>query len=315
MTSRAEPTRGEPRTRRRIAVSGASGLVGRALCAALSARGDSVIRLVRGEAFADDEVHWDWERGEFDSAELAGADAVVHLAGAPIARRWTASAKHEIAASRIEGTRLIAEGIAALDRGPSVLVCASAVGYYGEGQARNLDEASPQGRGWLAQLCGRWERASDAAVAAGVRVVRPRIGIVLSPDGGALARMLPVFRLGLGGRLGTGQQGISWIGLHDLVRVLLASVDDPQVSGALNATTPQPVSNDVFTRTLARVLRRPAVFTVPAFAITALYGEMGRRLLLDGDFVQPSRLGGHGFRFAFPVLEDALRYELNTHSS
>jgi len=205
---------------------------------------------------------------------------------------------------------MIAEGLAKLGQPPAIFVSASAIGHYGDGRERNLDDSSPRGEGWMAELCAAWEAATLPASRAGIRVVTPRIGIVISPKGSALAKMLPAFRLGLGGRLGDGKQGMSWIGLHDLIRILLFCLDTPDVSGALVATSPHPVSNAEFTRTLSRVLRRPAFLPVPAFAISTVMGEMGRRLLLDGDFIRPTRLDELEFRFEYPTLEAALRNEL-----
>ena len=296
---------------RRVAVSGASGLIGGALCGVLRERGDTVLRLVRRPARTDDEVFWDWTENRLDSDKLEGLDAFVHLAGKGIATRWNAQTLRETRESRTKGTAVIAERLAALERPPGVLVSASAIGYYGDGRERNLDDSRPRGEGWMAELCTAWEAATLPASRAGIRVVLPRIGIVLSPGGGALQKMLPVFRIGVAGRLGDGKQGMSWIGLHDLIRVFLFGLDNTDVSGAFAATAPHPVSNAEFTKTLARVLHRPAFIPVPEFAITAVMGEMGRRLLLDGDFIRPTRLDEFGFRFEYATLEPALRKELD----
>jgi uncharacterized protein (TIGR01777 family) len=295
---------------RRVAVSGASGLVGSALCRALARRGETVVTLVRRLDRTEDEVYWDWAEGRLESGKLEGLDAFVHLAGRPIAGRWTGSVLREILESRSKGTQLIAEGLAALSNPPEVLVSASAIGFYGDGREREFDDASPRGAGWLADVCAAWEAATRPASDAGIRVAIPRIGIVLSPDGGALQKMLPAFRLGLAGRMGDGKQGMSWIALGDLVRVLLHLIDTPELSGPFVATAPNPVSNAEFTKTLGRVLRRPTVLPAPAFAIGAALGEMGRRLILDGDFIRPSRLLEAGFAFEHPQLEAALRHEL-----
>ncbi len=295
----------------RIAVSGASGLIGSALCRSLAARGDRVLRLVRRTASSDDEVSWDFSEGRLEVSKLEGLDGFVHLAGKAIASRWTAQTLREIRESRVRGTTHIAESLVSLEQPPGVLVSASAIGFYGNGRERNLDDLMPRGEGWMAELCEAWEAATLPASRAGIRVVLPRIGIVLSPDGGALKKMLPAYRLGLGGRLGDGKQGMSWIGLHDLVRVLLFCIDNPEISGPLVATAPHPVSNADFTRTLARVLRRPALLPVPAFVILTLFGEMGRRLLLDGDFIRPTRLQQAGFHFESPTLDIALERELD----
>jgi uncharacterized protein (TIGR01777 family) len=296
---------------RRVAVSGAAGLIGSALCSELRKRGDTVLRLVRRPVRTEDEVFWDWTEDRLESAGLEGIDAFVHLAGKGIAARWNARSLRETRESRTRGSAMIAERLAALVKPPAVLVSASAIGYYGDGRERNLDDSKPRGEGWMAELCEAWESATLPASKAGIRVVLPRIGIVLNPEGGALEKMLPVFRLGVGGRLGDGKQGMSWIGLHDLIRMFLFCLDDTEVSGPFVATAPRPVSNAEFTKTLARVLRRPAIIPVPAFAITAVMGEMGRRLLLDGDFIRPTRITELGFRFEYPELELALRNELD----
>ena len=295
---------------RRVAVSGASGLIGGALSRALEQRGDTVLRLVRRPARSDEEVLWDWADDRLESAKLEGLDGFVHLAGKGIAARWNARTLREVRESRTKGTAMIAERLAALERPPGVLVSASAIGFYGDGRERNLDDAKPRGEGWMAELCAAWEGATLPASKAGIRVVLPRIGVVLASAGGALKKMLLPFRFGLGGRIGDGKQGMSWIGLHDLVRILLFCLDTPEVSGPLVATAPNPVSNAEFTRTLARVLRRPAFLPVPPFVVSATMGEMGRRLLLDGDFIRPTRLAELGFRFEYPELEAALRREL-----
>jgi uncharacterized protein (TIGR01777 family) len=295
---------------RRVAVSGASGLVGTALCRALEARGDTVLRLVRGPARSAAEVFWDWKDERIEFAKLEGIDALVHLAGRSIATRWNAQTIRAIADSRTQGTALLAQQIAELKRPPSVLLSASAIGYYGNGRERQLDDASPHGEGWLADVCLSWEAATQPAMQAGIRVATPRIGIVLSPGGGALKKMLPAFRFGLGGRIGDGKQGFSWVGLHDLVRILLFALDTPAVQGAFNATAPHPVSNDEFTRTLARVLGRLPFLPMPDFVVGAIWGEMGQRLMLDGDFIRPTRLAEMGFDFEAPTLEAALRKEL-----
>jgi len=295
---------------RRIAVSGASGLVGTALCRALANRGDTVVTLVRHLDRTEDEVFWDWTEGRLEAEKLEGLDGFVHLAGKPIAGRWKARVLREVHESRSKGTRLIAEGLAGLTNPPGVLISASAIGFYGDGRERNFDDTSPRGEGWMADVCNAWEEATKPASDAGIRVALARIGVVLSPDGGALQKMLPAFRLGIAGRMGDGKQGMSWIALSDLVRILIHLIDTPELSGPFAATAPNPVSNAEFTRTLARVLKRPAILPAPAFAISAILGEMGRRLVLDGDFIRPSRLMEAGFRFEHPHLEAALRHEL-----
>lgn len=243
-----------------------------------------------------------------DQADIGGADAIVHLAGAPIAVRWTARRKREMLESRVQGTRRIVEAIARQERAPRVLVCASAIGFYGDRGNEELTEESGPGSDFLAQVVREWE---DAARAARVRSVQLRFGLVLSPHGGALAKMLPAFRLWVGGRLGSGAQWMSWIGLHDLVRAIRFAIDSNEMNGAVNAVAPQPVTNAEFTATLGRVLRRPAVMPVPAMALRALFGEMAGLTMLASQRVKPARLERAGFRFEYPALEGALRHELS----
>ena len=243
-----------------------------------------------------------------DQADIDGADAVVHLAGAPIAVRWTARRKREVLESRVQGTRRIVEAIARQERAPRVLVCASAIGFYGDRGNEELTEESGPGSDFLAQVVREWE---DAARAARVRSVQLRFGIVLSPHGGALAKMPPAFRMWVGGRLGSGAQWMSWIGLHDLVRAIRFAIDSDELSGPVNTVAPQPVTNTEFTATLGRVLRRPAVMPVPAMALHALFGEMAGLTMLVSQRVKPARLERAGFRFEYPSLEGALRHELS----
>ena len=298
---------------RRIAVSGSTGLVGTALCEALVARGDIVCPVVRWPEGKPGEIAWDTGRQSFDADALSACHAVVHLAGESIVGRWTDAKKHRVRESRVGGTGALCQALAGLGEGPKTLICASAVGYYGDtGQSDACDEDAPPGDDYLAQVCTAWEAACAPARAAGLRVVNLRIGMVLSPKGGALAAMLPAFRLGLGGRLGHGRQWVSWIGLHDLVRVLLFCIDTPQVAGPVNAVGPNPVTNRGFTQALGRALRRPTVLPVPGFAPMLLYGkECAQALVLGSLRVWPKRLLDAGFSFDFDDLEDALRHELN----
>jgi len=239
--------------------------------------------------------------------DIGGAGAIVHLAGAPIAVRWTARRKREILESRVQGTRRIVAAIAREARPPGVLVCASAVGFYGDRGNEELTEESGPGAGFLADVVRAWEREASTA---GIRTVRLRFGVVLSPDGGALAKMLPAFRMGVGGRLGTGAQWMSWIALHDLVRVIRFAIGTHTLSGPVNAVAPRPVTNAVFTATLGSVLRRPALLPVPAFALRVLFGEMAEPTMLASQRVFPARLEHAGFQFEFPALDGALRHEL-----
>jgi len=296
----------------RIAVSGSSGLVGTAFVRFMESDGHEILRLVRRAAVpARPQLRWDPETGAIDRDGLEGLDAVVHLAGENIASgRWTASRKARLTESRVAGTTLLTETLAGLSRTPPVLVSASAIGFYGDRGDEPLDENSAAGRGFLPQLATAWEASTEPAERAGIRVVKLRIGVVLSPKGGALAKMLPPFRLGLGGRLGGGRQIMSWIALADLVRAMRFAIVTPALSGAVNATAPGPVSNAEFTRTLARVLRRPAVFPIPAFVLRALFGELADEVLLAGMKVLPRRLEEAGFPFEHRELEEALRFEL-----
>lgn len=247
-----------------------------------------------------------------DRHDLGAADAVVHLSGALIAVRWTSRRKREILESRVRSTRAIVAAIAASPRPPRVLVCASAVGFYGNRGPEELTEASGPGSDFLADVVRAWEHE---AMAASVRAVTLRLGIVLSPHGGALARMLPAFRLGAGGSLGPGAQWMSWISLHDLVRAIRFSIECVGLSGPVNAVAPQPVTNAEFAATLGRVLRRPAVIPIPAFALRALFGEMAQLTMLASQRVLPARLLQAGFRFDYPSLEGALRHELSGNAA
>lgn len=296
---------------RRIAITGASGLVGAALVSALREGGDEVLRLVRRPASRPDEVTWDPLRGELDLAALEGLAAVVHLAGENIAGGlWTPARRQRILDSRAQGTRQLAEGLAQLTAPPAVFVSASAIGYYGDSGERVVDEDAPLGSGFLAEVCAAWEASSESARSAGLRVVTPRIGLVLSRTGGVLGRLLTPFRLGLGGVVGSGRQYMSWIGLADLIGALKHVITTEALRGPLNLVAPEPVTNAEFTAVLGKVLGRPTVIPLPAFAVSALMGEMGRELLLAGQRVSGERLLASGFRFGTPTLEAALRREL-----
>ena len=294
-----------------IVVSGASGLVGRQLVAFLRTGGHTVYRLVRREPAAQDEIPWNPRAGEIDAAALEGMDAIVHLAGESIADgRWTQARKQRILTSRVDGTRLLAETIARLRMPPSVLVSASASGYYGSRGDELLTEDSGSGTGFLADVCRAWEAEVAPAASAGIRVVSPRFGVVLAGNGGLLKRVTNLFRLGLGGRLGDGEQYLSWIALDDLLYVIHRAITDPSLSGAINAVAPHPVTNREFTATLGRVLGRPAVLPAPESALRLVFGGMADELLLTSQRTIPARLIDSGFDFAFPTLEDALRHEL-----
>lgn len=297
----------------RVAIGGASGLVGTALTAALTTGGHEVARLVRRPPRSvSNEIHWDPAHGELDTAALEGFDALVHLGGVSIAsRRWSATAKQAIHDSRIGSTRLLSQTLARLQRPPRTFLCASATGYYGNRGDERLTEDSPPGTGFLPELCQAWEAATDGARQAGVRVVNLRLGLVLSAGGGVLAKMLPAFRKGLGGAIGNGRQYMSWIALTDLVRAVQTLLATDVIAGPVNAVAPNPVTNRAFTRTLGRILQRPTLLSPPGFLIRALLGEMGRTLLLEGNRVQPARLQQAGFSFRYPELDGALRAELS----
>jgi uncharacterized protein (TIGR01777 family) len=291
----------------RILVTGSTGLIGDALVKTLRARGEEVLRLVRSGAKGEDAIGWAPEKGFIEAERLEGLDAVVHLAGENVAaRRWTAEVKRRILESRRQGTALLAETLARLEHRPKVLVSASAVGYYGNPGTTVVDEQAPPGDAFLSKVCVAWESAADAARTAGIRVVHPRFGVVLSGSGGALGRMLPVFRAGLGGRLGSGGAWMSWITLHDTVSALELCLRDNELFGPVNIVSPNPVTNAEFTRALARTLRRPALLPVPELMIRAFFGEMGRELLLASVRVEPARLGERGFQFTHPDLGAAL---------
>jgi uncharacterized protein (TIGR01777 family) len=291
----------------RVTITGASGFIGGSLLKKLLEEGHSLAVLTRGPAPAASTGvrYFQWTPGTPPPPEsLAGADAVVHLAGEPVAQRWTAAARQRILSSRVEGTGALVEALAELPRRPEVLISASAVGYYGDRGDEILNESSTPGADFLAGVCRAWEAEATRAASLGMRVVTPRIGVVLAAHGGALARMLLPFRLGAGGRLGSGRQWMSWIHLDDLTALIAFSLAHA-VSGPINATAPNPVINAEFTRTLASVLRRPAIFPVPGFALRALFGEMAQ-VLLGGQRALPAAAQSAGFAFRHPELGEAL---------
>jgi uncharacterized protein (TIGR01777 family) len=292
----------------KVLVTGSNGFIGAALVPALSGAGHEVLRLVRGPA-GPGQAHWDIGAGQLDSDKLDGVEAVVHLAGVGIGeRRWTEEVKASIQDSRIDGTRLLCEALVTMSRPPSVLVSGSAIGYYGDRGAEILDESSSPGKGFLAEVCVAWEAAANEARQSGIRVVNLRTGVVLGPGGGVLAKTLPLARLGMGGRLGSGSQYMSWVSLTDEVGAILHALANDSVTGPLNATAPNPVTNATFTATLAKVLNRPAPLPVPAFALSAALGkEMVTDMVLTSQRVMPTRLQATGYEFAHSELEDALR--------
>ncbi len=295
-----------------VLISGASGLVGSELVAFLTQKGHYIKKLVRKEPKPDaNEIKWDPASSEIEQAALEGLNAVVHLAGENIAGgRWTSERKALIRESRVQGTRLLSETLAKLKAPPKVLVSASAIGFYGDRGDEVLDEESESGSNFLAEVCQEWEEACEAAGKKGIRVVNLRIGVVLSAAGGALAKMLLPFKMGVGGIIGSGRQYMSWIAINDLVGAIHHCLVTESLSGPLNAVAPNPVTNREFTKTLGLVLKRPTIFPMPAFAARLAFGEMADELLLASTRVEPAKLNSSDFQFQFPELEGALRHVL-----
>ena len=300
------------RKRLKVAITGASGLVGASLRDFLTTGGHRVVSLVRdSRKLEEGTIFWNPAAGVLDPADLEGVDAVVHLAGTSIADgRWTDERRRAIKQSRARGTELLARTLATMRDGPRTLISASAVGYYGDRGDRVVDESEPSGKGFLAEVCRAWEGAVQPAERAGLRVVRLRIGVVLSPRGGALGQMLLPFKLGAGGRLGSGKQYLSWIDLDDLVGLMHHALYDGTLRGPVNATAPNPVTNAVFTSALGRALSRPTVLPVPALAVKALFGDLGTEALLWGQRVMPEKATRAGFDFFYEGVEESLRFQL-----
>jgi len=293
----------------RVILTGGSGMLGTAIRHALAAKGFSTLQLVRRKTQGKDQIAWDptLDPAIPDPVPLEAARAAVHLSGANVAaHRWTEKYKHEIRASRVDSTRRLATALAALRQPPTALVIASAIGIYGDRGDETLDESSPAGDGFLASVCQAWEAAADPARQAGIRVLHMRFGVVLGPAEGALQQMLPPFKVGLGARIGNGRQWMSWIGLNDLVAAVLFALERQEISGPLNVTSPNPVTNADFTRTLARQLHRPAFLSVPAGAMKLLFGQMADEALLASARVKPQKLLDAGFQFSEPNLDQAL---------
>ena len=293
----------------KVLVSGSTGLIGSALVRDLAGDGHSVTRLVRpSSGTGGDAVHWDPGEETVDFGGLEGHDAIVHLAGENIAGApWSPERKKRIRDSRVHGTGLLSKSLLGLERPPNTLVCASATGIYGDRGEEVLREESKPGEGFLAGVCREWEEATGEAARKGIRVVNLRIGMVLSAEGGALAKMLPIFRAGAGGRVGSGRQYMSWIALPDLVGVIRHALATDSLEGPVNAVTPHPVTNREFTNTLGHVLGRPTIAALPAFAARLLFGEMANELLLASTRVEPAKLLASVYRFRLPNLEGALR--------
>ena len=292
----------------KIVVSGSTGLIGSPLVEALNWRDHEVVRLVRRPgSTADRELLWDPERGTIDRAGLEGADAVIHLAGENVFGRWTEAKKQRIRDSRVNGTRLLSDALASLERRPATLLAASAIGYYGDRGDEAVSEQSAPGDDFLAQVAREWEGATAPAAAAGIRVVNMRFGVVMTTRGGALGKMLTPFRLGLGGPIGGGKQYVSWIALDDVINAVLHLLDKTDLGGPVNLTAPTPVTNREFATTLGEVLGRPSLVPVPAFALRMAFGTEGAAMLQSGQRVLPERLRASGFKFSFDRIEPALR--------
>ena len=289
----------------RILVSGVSGPIGAALLPTLKTRGYEITRLVRGAATGEEQISWNPGKPIAPEA-VSGFDAVVHLAGESIVGRWTDEKKRKIRDSRVVGTCSLAQALAQAKEKPQVFVCSSAIGYYGDRGNEGLNEESAPGSGFLPDVCREWEAATSAAIDAGIRTVQMRTGIVLSPKGGALGKMLTPFKMGVGGEIGDGQQWMSWIDVQDMVGGIQHVLKNELLSGPVNMVAPEPVRNAEFARTLASVLGRPAIFPMPAFVAKLAFGEMGEELLLGSQKVEPGKLVASGYQFRYRELRGSL---------
>lgn len=296
----------------RVAITGAGGLIGRALRTELNKQSHEVIRVGRQNPANLPDVRWSIPHRQLDGRPLQKLDAVVHLAGEPVAGKWSIGKTNAIRDSRIDGTRLLAETLANLSHKPSVLVSASAIGFYGDRGDEVLTESSSKGEGFLADVCQGWERSSQPAADAGIRVAHPRLGIVISKEGGALKQMLPIFRLGLGGPLSRGDHWMSWVGINDVVASLIRMITDTSLSGPVNVVAPEPVTNKRFTKTLASVLSRPALFPLPKFAARLAVGRLADEALFASQRVEPGVLKNAGYSFRHATLDAVLSDELRS---
>jgi uncharacterized protein (TIGR01777 family) len=292
----------------KILISGSHGLIGKALIKSLEADEHEVFSLVRYAPRTESEIEWSPDRYSIALARLEGFDAVVNLAGESIAEgRWTEDKKRAIRESRVKGTKLLGDALANLTNRPKTFICASAIGYYGNRGDEILTENSAPGEGFLADVCVEWEKATALATEKGIRVVNARFGVILDKNGGALAKMLPPFRLGLGGRIGSGKQWMSWIALADVVGALKFALVNETLDGPVNFVAPNPVTNAVFTRSLGKALSRPTIFPIPAFGVRLVFGEMADALLLGSQRVEPERLEAAAYQFHYSELDDAFR--------
>jgi len=294
----------------RVLIAGASGLVGSALRSTLKAAGTDVTPLVRAAAKSG-EIEWHPNRGSIDAPALEGFDAVINLSGDGIANgRWTEEKKHRIVDSRVNGTRLLSETMANLARKPGAFINASAVGFYGSRGDELVDEESGPGEGFLANVCRQWESATAPAEQAGIRVVKLRLGVILTPNGGIMGSMLRPFKLGLGGKVGSGEQVISWVAMDDVVAAIDFILQNDSLRGPINVVAPHPVTNEEFTKILGRVLSRPTFMAMPAFAARLVFGEMADEMMLSSTRVSPKALEGAGYEFQYPQLEPAMQHLL-----
>jgi uncharacterized protein len=295
----------------KILISGSHGLVGTALIKALETEGHEIFRLVRHYPSSEAEIEWSPDRYSIQLARIEGFDAVVNLAGESIAEgRWTDEKKRRIRESRVKGTKLLGDALANLTNRPSTFICASAIGYYGNRGDETLTESSAPGDDFLAEVCVEWEKATALATEKGIRVVNARFGVILDAHGGALAKMLPPFRMGIGGKIGSGKQWMSWIALEDVVGALKFVLANETLSGPVNFVAPNPVTNAEFTNTLGKALSRPTLFPIPAFGVRLLFGEMADALLLSSQRVEPQRLKATGYEFQYSQLQTVLSHAL-----